>query len=391
MNRIFMCLAMAVATLSAKPAHAGCPEANLLSFSYASRPAATLAYGTTYPYTATSPAGGSQAFTVQVSQNGLSSTQVNSNAMPAISTLVTGNTTSNRSLVFGGVFSGRTASMAGSTRVITMTVTFAQPVRDFSLTAFDVDFTSNQFRDWVQVTGSDGTTTFTPVLSTPWNSGNLAGQPRTAVGSSLVVGAATSPVTVAANQAAGTMESGNNSETGTLTATFSQPVTSITFKYGNYPLTTGESSTGQQAIGIAGFAFCPMPVLSLAKTSQPVTGTLGAYNLPGNDVIYSLVLSNSGGSPVDSGTIVLTDALPSGVTFRNLAFDSTTSLPVKVVSAGGMTVTAGSVSYRRQGETAFNYTPVAGYDPLVEAIRIAPSGPLDANASLAVQFRARVE
>lgn len=391
MNRVCLCLAISAATLSASSAHAGCPDANLLSFSYASRPAATLAYGTTYTYTATSPAGASQTFTVQVSQNGLSSTQVNSNAMPAISTLVTGNTTSNRSLVFGGVFSGRTTSIAGTTRVITMTVTFAQPVRDFSLKAFDVDFTSNQFRDWVQITGSDGASTFTPVLSTPWGTGNQAGQPRTGVGSSLVIGAATSPVTVAGNQAAGTMESGNNSETGTLNAVFPQPVTSITFKYGNYPLTSGETSTGQQAIGIAGFAFCPMPVLSLAKTSEPLAGTLGAYNLPGNDVIYSLVLTNSGGSPVDPGTIVLTDTLPSGVTFRNIPFDSSTSLPIKVVTAGGMTIGAGSVSYRRQGETVFSYTPVAGYDPLVEAIRIAPSGPLDANASLAVQFRARVE
>lgn len=379
------------ACLCAQAAHAGCDAANQYVFTYASRPTATLSYGTSYTYSATNGAGASQSFSVQVSQNGLSSTQVNSIAMPAISTLVTGSATSDRTLVFGGTFSGRTGSMTGTTRLITMTVTFAQPVRDFSLKAYDVDFTSNQFRDWVQVTGSDGTTSYTPVLLTPWNTGNQTGEARTSTSSSLVVGPATSPVSVSASQAAGRQSSDNNSETGTLTASFAQPVTSITFKYGNYPYTSGENSTGQQAIGIAGFTFCPMPSLSLAKTSEPVAGSLGAFNLPGNDVVYTLTLTNSGGSPVDPGTIVLTDALPSGVASRNIAFDGSTSLPVKVIDAGGMTVSAGAISYRRSGETAFTYSPTSGYDPLVDAIRITPGGALDANASLSVQFRARVE
>lgn len=224
-----------------------------------------MSYGTSYTYSATNHAGASQSFSVQVSQNGLSSTQVNSIAVPAISTLVTGNATSDRTLVFGGTFSGRTGSMTGTTRLITMTVTFAQPVRDFSLKANDVDFTSNQFRDWVQVTGRDGTTSYTPVLSTPWNTGNQTVEARTSTSSSLVVGPASSPVSVSASQAAGRQTSDNNFETGTLTASFAQPVKTITFKYGHYPYTSGENTTGQQAIGIAGFTFCPMPSLSLPR------------------------------------------------------------------------------------------------------------------------------
>lgn len=108
-------------------------------------------------------------------------------------------------------------------------------------------------------------------------------------------------------------------------------------------------------------------------------------------MIYTLTLTNSGGSPADPGTVVPTDALLSGVAFRNIAFDGSTGLPVKVINAGGMSVSAGSISYRRSGEAAFTYSPASGYDPQVDAIRITPGGAFDANASLSVQFGARVE
>ncbi|MEO0033033.1 MAG: hypothetical protein RIS94_2791 [Pseudomonadota bacterium] len=384
--------AVVAAALALLPgvASAACDTANQYTFSYAARAAATLAYGTTYTYTATSGSGATRTFTVNVSQNGLSSTQVNTTQMPMIGTLVTGATSSANALNFGGTFSSRTASMTGTTRVIVMTVTFSQPVRDFALTAFDIDYTLNQFRDWVQVTGSDGTNTYTPALSTPWGNGNGATQPRTATSSSLTSGATTTPVTLTSSQVAGTGASGNNSDTGTLYASFAQPVTSITFKYGNYPLTGTETTSGQQAIGIGGFSFCPMPALALTKTSAPASGTLGAYNIPGNDVIYTLSLANSGGSPVDAGTVVLTDTLPAGVTFRNNAFDGTTSLPVKVVSAGGTSLGAADITYSKVGDATFTYTPASGYDPQVDAIRIAPTGALAANSTLQVQFAAQV-
>lgn len=374
----------------ATTAHAACDTASKFSFSYAAQAAATLAYGQTYTYTATSGGGATRTFTVNVSQNGLTNTQVNSIQMPAIGTLVTGSTTTNKDLVFGGVFGGRTTSMTGTTRVITATFTFSQPIRDFAMTAHDIDYTVNQFRDWVQVTGSDGTSTFTPVLSTPFGNGNATGQVRTATGSSLTSGTTTTPLALSASQVGGSGSADNNSDTGTLNVSFAQPVTSVTFKYGNYPYTSGESVTGQQAIGIAGISFCPMPQISVTKTSTPASGTYGAYNIPGNDVIYTLTVANSGGSPVDASTIVLTDALPANTTFRNTAFDGTTTLPVKVVSAGGTTLSGANITYSRTGDTTYTYTPVAGYDALVDGLRIAPSGELAANSTLVLQFAAKV-
>lgn len=382
---------VAASLLVAGPAQAAtCDASNLFSFSYASQPAATLSYGSTYNYNAANGFGATRPFSVQITQNGMTSTLAGGAQMPAISTLVTGPDSTQRDLVVGGVFGGRTASMAGTTRVATITFTFATPIHNFSITAHDVDFAANQFRDWVQVTGSNGTATYTPVMTSPWGTGNNGILPSTSVNSSITMGPATSPLNLTSSQLGGNAASGNNSDTGTFTANFPQPVTSITFKYGNYPLTGTETSTGQQAIGIAGISFCPMPAISLAKTSAPAAGPLGAFNIPDNDVIYTVTVTNSGGSSADGNSIVISDVLPANTTFRNSAFDGSTSLPVKLLGAAGLSLSAANISYRRVGQTTFNYVPVSGYDPLIAEVRITPTGELAANSNFSVQFRARV-
>ena len=204
------------------------------------------------------------------------------------------------------------------------------------------------------------------------------------------MGATTTPLSLSSSQIGGSGTSGNNSDTGTITASFAQPVTSVTFKYGNYPLTSGETVTGQQAIGIAGISFCPMPAIALTKTSAPATGLYGAFNIPGNDVVYTLTVTNSGGSPVDASSIVLVDTLPANVVFRNAAFDGTTTLPVKVVSSGGTSLSSANITYSKTGDATYTYTPATGYDPLVDAVRIAPTGELAANSTFQVQLIARI-
>ena len=376
---------------AAQPALAGsCDAANTYSFLYANQPAATLAYGSTYNYTATSGSGATRAFSVAIAQNGLTSTSVNSIQLPAIATLITGPDATKLDLVLGGTFGGRTTSLSGTTNVVSVTFTFAQPIRDFAMTVHDIDFTSDQFRDWAQVTGSNGATTYNPVITTPWGTGNDGVLPKTTANSSLTVGATTSPLNLSVAQTGGTSASNNNSDTGTFYAGFAQPVTSVTFKYGNYPLTSGEKNNGQQGAGVAGISFCPMPSLTATKSSSPANGTFGAFNIPGNDVVYSLSVINSGGSPVDGSTIILSDLLPASTTFRNSAFDGTTSLPFKLATSGGTALTAAGLSYSRTGDATFTYTPVAGYDPLVDGVMIVPGGQLAANSTVTVQFVARV-
>lgn len=373
---LLLCLLAAAA-----PAAATCPAANAYGFSFANQPATTLSYGSTYSYTATTSSGATRPFTAAIAQNGLASTQGNNIQLPAIGTLITGADATRRDLVVGGAFSGRTVSLSSGARVITVTFTFAQPIRDFAMTLHDIDYQQNQYRDWIAVTGANGGNAYVPVLTSPWGNGNGAGVARTATSSSVTFGSA--------EQAVGTGQSDNNSDTGAISASFAQPVTSVTLQYGNAPFTSGESATGQQAIGIAGISFCPMPAIAVAKTSAPAGGALGAFNLPANDVAYTLTVTNTGGSPVDAGTIVLTDLLPPQVTFRNVPLDAGT--PFAIAAGGsGVTLTGASPAYSTDGGASWGYAPAAGYDAGVKAVRITPSGQMAPNSSFAVTFVARV-
>jgi uncharacterized repeat protein (TIGR01451 family) len=391
MNRLCSLAMGALALVPASPAFAGCAVSAQYTFAFSGRPAATLAYGSTYTYTAATSGGASQNFAVQLTQNGMTSTVVSSTQLPAIGTLVTGSTTTARDLVIGGIFGGRTTDITSSTRVATVTFTFTQPIRDFSMTVHDVDFTSGQYRDWLMITGTSASGTYTPVMSSPPGNGNATGAPRTATGSAVTYGPVSSPVSVTASQVAGVGASDNNSDQGNVTASFAQPVTSVTLRYGNAPLVSGESGTGQQAIGIAGIGFCPMPQIAVTKASAPMTGTLGAYNIPGNDILYTLTVTNAGASPVDASSIVLSDVLPAGVTFRNTVLDATSGTPFSI-SAGssGVTLSAASPAYSNNGGSTWSYTPVSGYDANVRAVRVTPSGSMAANSSFAISFVARI-
>lgn len=389
MTFVRLLLALVAILLPVQAVAGTCAAAAQYNFAFSSRPAATLAYGSTYTYAATTSGGASQNFTVQLVQNGMSSTVVNSTNMPAIGTLVTGSNATLRDLVIGGIFSARTADITSSTRVATVTFTFATPIRDFTMTVHDVDFTLGQYRDWLQITGTGTSGTYTGVMSSPPGNGNATGQVRTATGSSLTYGPVGSPVAVTASQGAGVGAADNNSDDGNLTVSFAQPVTSVTLRYGNAPLISGETGTGQQAIGIAGISYCPMPQIAVTKISAPVAGTLPAFNIPGNDVTYTLTVTNSGASPVDASSIVLTDVLPANVTFKNVAIAG--GIPFSIASgASGVTLTAASPAYSNNGGSTYAYTPAAGYDANVKAVRITPAGTMAANSSFTISFVTRI-
>ncbi|MGH8575054.1 MAG: hypothetical protein ACREX8_21170, partial [Gammaproteobacteria bacterium] len=240
---------------------------------------------------------------------------------PAINALISG-TAGGRTLVIGGTFSSRTASITSNTRVIRTTFTFAQPIRDLTVTVHDIDFASNQFRDWLYASGTNGSSTYIPSQVTPHGTNNGAG-PRSAAASSLTLGAATTPFNITSHQAVGTGASANTGvNTGDITISFVEPVTSVTLRYGNYPLTGSETATGQQAYGISAVAFCPMPSISVTKTSAPYAASgPDRFNAPGSDVVYTITATNSGGSPVDLAGLVLSDLLPAQATFYNGDFD----------------------------------------------------------------------
>ncbi|MBA3897184.1 MAG: hypothetical protein H0X36_08665 [Sphingomonadaceae bacterium] len=333
-------------------------------------------------------------FTSSFLTNDLASSVIAGVQMPAIGTLINNDNASNF-LVVGGIFNKRTADVSTNTTVVVTTFTFPTPVRDVTVTASDIDFTSNQFRDWFMAVGRNGASSYVPAIVTPFGQANVTG-PFTNASSSLMLGPNSFAATAA--QAVGTGASGNNSNTGDITLSFAQPVTSVELRYGNYPLQAGETVTGQQGIGFSGVSFCPMPVVTIAKIttpwSDPQNGTANPKLIPGGDLIYTLTVANANTSPVDLSTTILTDPIPATLTFYNGDIDDAGPLTTNFdfnAGASGLTFAAANLSYSNNGGASYAYTPAAGYDPAVNALRFAPAGSMAANSSFTIKFRARIK
>ena len=389
-------IAAMVSPALAWPALAACTAQNTYSYSFNWASNTTLSYASTYTYTASNPLGANQNFTTSFATNDLSSSLVAGAQMPAVHDLLSG-AAGGRTLMIGGIFSGRTADIAANTRTIRTTFTFATPIRDLTISVHDVDFTGNQYRDWLMVTGSNGASTYIPSMVSPLGPNNNAG-PASGGGASMAFnGYNSGGVSVTSrDRSAGIGSSPNtNSNVGDIVVSFAEPVTSVTLRYGNYPFTAGESATGQQAYGISAITFCPMPNVAMTKTSAPLATTgPDRYNTPDSDIVYTLTVTNSGGSPVDLNGLVLVDTLPATMTFYNGDFD--TGLPgtdpfLLTAGSSGVTLTAANVTYSNNGGSTFAYTPAAGYDTAVNAIRFAPGGSLAANSSFNIRFRSRVK
>lgn len=375
-------------------AHAACDANNQYSFSFGNQAAATLSYTGNYAYTAVNPLGATQSFNVNFGINGTTSTMIGGAQMPAITNLLT-DAANNRTLMVGGTFGGRTAAISTNTRVIRTILTFAQPIRDLTLTVHDVDFANNQYRDWFMVTGGNGAATYAASLSTPYGSNNGTG-PRNATGSTLTLGPATTPFNMTAAEAVGTSTSPNTgASNGDVSVSFPQPVTTVTLRYGNYPLSAGETATGQQAYGLSRIAFCPLPNVSVTKTSTTFE-TTGAnrFKVPGADIVYTITVSNTGGSPVDLNGMAITDPLPTQASFFNGDFDGAGAGTAAFgfnAGTSGVAMPASTLTFSNNGGASFAYAPATGYDPAVNAIRFAPTGSMAANSSFQISFRARIK
>jgi uncharacterized repeat protein (TIGR01451 family) len=395
-RRLLLALAAAMPFAAAAPAQAACSASNTYTYSFNWSGNSTLSYSQSYSYTATNSLGATQGFTLGFAASDLSSSVVNSIQLPAVNTVIAASGQS-RSLVVGGTFTGRTTDVSGTARVIRTTFTFATPIRDLTISVHDIDQSGGQYRDWLMVQGTNGAASYTPSLTTPYGTSNADGAARTANGSTLALGTYNlNGINLSNVQAAGTATSANTGTTaGDITISFPQPVTTVTLRYGNYPLIGNEKGTGQQAFGISALSFCPMPAIAMTKSSAPwATTGEGRFNAPGSDVVYTLTVTNSGGSPVDLNGLVLTDALPSALSFYNGDFDpAAAGTDPFLLSAGtsGVTLSASNVAYSNNGGASYAYTPAAGYDANVNRVRFSPGGTMAANSSFTIKFRARIK
>ena len=131
--------------------------------------------------------------------------------------------------------------------------------------------------------------------------------------------------------------------------------------------------------------------------------TEGLYAVPGNDVIYSISLSNSGNASPDAGTMFFTDPLPPEIEFYNGDIDDAgpETDPIAFLDSGsGMGFIYGTNSGYSNSATApvdmgdCAYAPAAGYDPNVTYVCFAPSGTMNNGSgtpSFTLQFRGRIK
>lgn len=130
----------------------------------------------------------------------------------------------------------------------------------------------------------------------------------------------------------------------------------------------------------------------------------GLFALPGNDVVYTITITNTGDVPTDTDSIVVIDELPPEVTFFNGDVDGPGAETEAVAFAELQTT--GLNAFDFANDVGFSdatsrpatfadcaYAPAIGYDPAVTYVCVNPKGVMqagDPDPSFAVSFRVRI-
>ena len=149
---------------------------------------------------------------------------------------------------------------------------------------------------------------------------------------------------------------------------------------------------------------------SACATTPPLTGhksievydpaSAGLYATPGNDVIYSLRIENTGAAATDSGSLLLVDRIPAELDIFN------GPTPEFNGGAAGWSETGTSLTFSAASDlrwsnaasapasfSACTYVPAPGYDPAIRHVCLNPKGVLpagDPNPEFTVRLRARI-
>ena len=241
-------------------------------------------------------------------------------------------------------------------------------VGEMQFSFFDVDFGASAFQDLLTITATNGTNSVTPIIS-PSTANSTTG-----------------------NTAVGEAGAGRDTGDGTVTVTFLQRVTSVTVTYGSGA--QAPTNPNNQGVALYDILTCPTTtaVLQASKTNK-VHDDL--YALPGNDVVYTIAISNIGTGPTDDDSIVLIDSMPSEVSFFRGSLASEAVTFAETGATGLDFVYSRDVGYSNAATKPANfsqcsYAPTAGYDSAVSFICFNPKDALAAGTSFEFEFRARI-
>ena len=254
-----------------------------------------------------------------------------------------------------------------TTSTNTVTFTFSKPINKLKLIATDLDYYNDgagAYQDKVTITGTGPSGAVTP----------------TAVATSALVTIASNVATSASTKNTDNCPlTGAGSDQCNATFSFTAPITTLTYVYGNGPGAFG-NPTGQ-LVGLAALSFCVQnPDLALVKDDA------GASFVAGSAGTYTFTVSNVG-SAATSGTTTVKDILPAGMSFTapltaagangalytcavsmtTIANDTATCTTTTAIAAGGtnvFTLPVAVASTVASGTTLTNKAKVfGGNDP----------------------------
>lgn len=129
------------------------------------------------------------------------------------------------------------------------------------------------------------------------------------------------------------------------------------------------------------------------------------FNIPGNDVIYTVIISNTGSGTVTTDTVFIVDTLPANATF----FDGDFNGPAAGTDAIIFTDNSSGLTWTYASDVGYSAGPAAptsfgdcsalsgvGYDATIRFLCINPSGVMAGSSggsdpSFQIEFRARIE
>ncbi|MEO0466304.1 MAG: hypothetical protein AAF216_07155 [Pseudomonadota bacterium] len=169
----------------------------------------------------------------------------------------------------------------------------------------------------------------------------------------------------------------------------------------NIATTDGDPDFGKldEATDTWTLTYAPGPAnFTVEKTVEYETP--GSYSLPGEDVIYQLVITNEGEKSPDDGTLFLVDQLPPEVAIFGGNFEASGG-PVSFAESGtGLSVIgSGTIGFSRNTARPVSMldcgeTPSAPYDATITYVCLAPSGTFagaNPDPSFTIRFQARLQ
>ena len=177
---------------------------------------------------------------------------------------------------------------------------------------------------------------------------------------------------------------------GGLTAQFQRPGGPwLDLSLANIPLSSRKCPVSEPTVAFGPVQIGSCPDITVTRTTQsfsdPLNVTTNQKSIPGAIMLNVTNVSNAGPGAADSGTLVITEAVPASMALRVVNFDGATAGPVQFSNgtpSSGLSYTfvalgdlGDDVSFSNDNGATYSYIPVAdanGTDIAVTNIRINP-------------------